>query len=237
MTSPTPHRLPLILLLLLNAAMFSTMIALGGDVAFVVAMIWAECLVIGIYAIPKTLIVAARTQPTQRAAAVVGAILVSVIGLGVLTAAVVLLNEGTQMMARKVSGGSHYYGVLVPGMFDPAPWQSWALIGAMAVSHGASFALNFLGRREYAGMQLIAPWKWAYVRMGCLILAIALGIAVAGGIAALLRDHVPDPDGFWVAVGFGFLLLLLRIVADVGSHLLEHGQTLLSKWRLILRQM
>ena len=40
--------------------------------------------------------------------------MLSIVSLGALVAVVVLLNEGTQMMAREVSAGSQYYGVLVP---------------------------------------------------------------------------------------------------------------------------
>ncbi|MDJ0975920.1 MAG: DUF6498-containing protein [Planctomycetota bacterium] len=232
-----PHRLPLVLLLLLNAGIFIAMMTLGGDVAFVIAMIWAECLVIGLYAIPKTLIVAASGDARKRARRAVAGAVLSIVSLGALVAVVVLLNEGTQMMAREVSAGSQYYGVLVPDMFEPAPWQAWMLIGAMAVSHGSSFVLNFLGRREYETMTLFDPWKWAFVRMIALILAIALGMVLLAGIAKLFRGHVADPDRWWLTVGLGLLLLILRLAADVSSHLLEHGQRLLSRWRLLLRQM
>jgi hypothetical protein len=79
---------------------------------------------------------------------------------------------------------------------------------ALAISHGISFWFNYLGRGEYrrtsAAAQMFAP----YGRLMVLHITIILGgmaIALTGAPAAALA-----------------ILVVLKIVMDVGFHLAEH---------------
>ena len=79
----------------------------------------------------------------------------------------------------------------------------------LAISHGASFVINFLGRHEYRKVtpqeQAMAP----YTRLVILHLAI-----VFGGIVSL---SIGSP------VGAVIVLVLLKTVVDLRLHLREHA--------------
>ncbi|MBA2381217.1 MAG: hypothetical protein H0V73_03820 [Chloroflexi bacterium] len=79
----------------------------------------------------------------------------------------------------------------------------------LAISHGASFVVNYLGRREYLKVtparQMFAP----YSRLVVLHLTILFG--------AFLGIVLGSP------VGLLIVLVLLKIALDLGLHIREHG--------------
>lgn len=85
---------------------------------------------------------------------------------------------------------------------------AWGALG-LAISHTASFVVNFLGRREYlhvtAARQMFAP----YGRLVILHLTILLG--------AFLSLAIGSP------VGAVVVLVLLKTGLDLGLHVREHG--------------
>ena len=90
---------------------------------------------------------------------------------------------------------------------------------ALAISHGISFWFNYLGRGEYrrtsAAAQMFAP----YGRLMVLHITIILGgmaIALTGAPAAALA-----------------ILVVLKIVMDVGFHLAEHRKRSLAPETLV----
>jgi hypothetical protein len=85
---------------------------------------------------------------------------------------------------------------------------AWGAIG-LAISHGASFVVNYLGRREYlrvsAGRQMFAP----YGRLVILHMAIILG--------AFVSITIGSPIGALI------VLVVLKTIVDLTLHLREHG--------------
>jgi hypothetical protein len=87
----------------------------------------------------------------------------------------------------------------------------WAALG-LAISHGVSFVVNFVGRREYlrvtTAQQMFAP----YGRLVILHVTIILG--------AILSLSIGSPVGAIV------VLVILKTVVDLGFHLREHGRAI-----------
>ena len=85
---------------------------------------------------------------------------------------------------------------------------AWGALG-LAISHGASFVVNYLGRREYLrvspGRQMFAP----YGRLVILHLAIILGAFVSLTIGS--------------PIGALIVLVILKTIVDLTLHLREHG--------------
>ena len=95
---------------------------------------------------------------------------------------------------------------------QPGPnWDAirWAALG-LAISHAASFFLNYVGRREYltatVGGQFVAP----YARVVVLHVSIILGAFVSSALG--------NPIGALV------VLVVLKTVIDVALHLREHAR-------------
>jgi len=81
----------------------------------------------------------------------------------------------------------------------------------MIVSHGVSFVRNFLLRREYLHQNVLGVIVWPYARMFlvCVVLAAGLvAVAVAPGLAE--------------ATTFTVVIILVKLAADVATHLFEH---------------
>ena len=85
---------------------------------------------------------------------------------------------------------------------------AWGALG-LAISHGASLVVNYLGRREYlrvsAGRQMFAP----YGRLVILHMAIILGAFVSLTIGS--------------PIGALIVLVILKTIVDLTLHLREHG--------------
>jgi hypothetical protein len=94
------------------------------------------------------------------------------------------------------------------GVFAPL----WPALLALFLSHGVSFALNFLGRAEHRGMKLAALMASPYKRVVLMQLTLIFG----GWMALLLHDARPALA----------LLIALKIVADVHAHRRERALSL-----------
>ena len=94
--------------------------------------------------------------------------------------------------------------------FGDVVWSNvWLAAGALFLSHGASFFLNYLGKREYltasAAKQMFAP----YGRVVMLHLTIIFG--------AFLIAFLGAP------IGALLVLVVVKTVLDLSLHLREHG--------------
>jgi hypothetical protein len=94
----------------------------------------------------------------------------------------------------------------------PAVWTS---IGFLLVSHGVSFLLNFLLRREYKKAKLIHLLFWPVARAAAMILVIAVGLVVARVQPMLGRS-----------TAFALTILLVKLAADLAAHQFEHRRVL-----------
>ncbi|MDP2684019.1 MAG: DUF6498-containing protein [bacterium] len=106
------------------------------------------------------------------------------------------------------------HGVFVYNMFSPSfvslKWVFVAFISLM-ISHGISHFKNFIGNKEYLytspDKQMMAPYK----RVVVMHLTI-----IAGGFFITTLDE---------PVGALIILILLKIIVDLLSHLVEHKKT------------
>jgi hypothetical protein len=92
------------------------------------------------------------------------------------------------------------------GLFIPL----WPALAAFFVSHGVSFAVNFIGRREYAGTTVAAVTSAPYKR----IILMQFTIIIGGWIVMALDNPVPAL----------VLLVLLKIAVDLPAHREEHSK-------------
>jgi hypothetical protein len=121
------------------------------------------------------------------------------------------------------------YGIFVRGLQSgPADWGTLEGIAelfqpllpvllALAVSHGVSFGMNFIRRREYVGesMQtlMIAPYNR--------IIIMHVTLIVGGGLVLMLETPLPALA----------LLVLLKTALDARFHRREHLKAQLSPQR------
>jgi hypothetical protein len=94
--------------------------------------------------------------------------------------------------------------------FGEVVWSNvWLAAGALFLSHGASFFLNYLGKREYlttsAARQMFAP----YGRVVMLHVTIIFGAFIIAFLGA--------------PIGALLVLVVLKTAFDLGLHLREHG--------------
>ena len=105
------------------------------------------------------------------------------------------------------TGGGLEPGVraALTGLFMPL----WPALAALFVSHGVSFAVNFLGQREYTGATVQHLMTAPYKR----IIVMHLTIIFGGWLTMLLKTPAPALA----------LLILLKIAADLRAHTREHA--------------
>jgi hypothetical protein len=84
--------------------------------------------------------------------------------------------------------------------------------GALCLSHGVSLVRNFLMGREYDRLNIGGLVFLPYARMLLVGLVLLLGIAVARLLPGLGGE-----------TAFAVAMVLLKLIADVASHTMEHG--------------
>jgi hypothetical protein len=96
------------------------------------------------------------------------------------------------------------------GLTAAGPGVAVAL-GALTLSHGASFVRNFVMRREYAHLSLFGLVFWPYLRLSLVVMVLAFGLIVAR---------------VWQGLGsvttFAAAMVLAKLAADLVTHILEH---------------
>lgn len=83
--------------------------------------------------------------------------------------------------------------------------------GVLGLSHGISFARNFLAGREYDRIDVVTLAFWPYVRMSLVAVTLLVGLAIAGLLPVVGRH-----------AGFAGVMVLLKLGVDAISHLFEH---------------
>jgi hypothetical protein len=108
----------------------------------------------------------------------------------------------------RLDGGS---GTSIPRALSAAGPGLLLAIGALCLSHGVSFVRNFLGGREYDRLNIASLVFWPYARMALVGMVLLAGIAAASLMPALAPE-----------TAFAVVMVLLKLLADVVSHTLEH---------------
>ncbi|HEX5823731.1 MAG TPA: DUF6498-containing protein [Candidatus Limnocylindrales bacterium] len=208
----------------------------GWNVATLLVLYWVENGIVGILNVPKMLLARGQPDPSEGELRINGRVSTSRAGMVVfflihygifwvvhgvfvfsLSAFAALTGGGSGAGAIQPVGPDGFGGVF-PGPIDTAVTAgargpdlsavAWGALG-LAISHGASFVINFLGRREYlrisAGRQMFAP----YGRLVILHMAILLGAFVSLTIGS--------------PIGALIVLVVLKTIVDLTLHLREHG--------------
>jgi H+/Cl- antiporter ClcA len=85
-------------------------------------------------------------------------------------------------------------------------------VAVLFISHGISFVMNYLVRREYENTNLLVLTFWPYVRMSLVVMALAAGLVLAALIPALDTSAT-----------FGVAVVLVKTAADLVMHQIEHA--------------
>lgn len=178
---------------------------------------WAETVVIGLFAIPKLLIVAifgdriddleGARRAGKRAAAVA---VMLVFGAAAFALLVMLLQLAIVVLPSSLARADRLAGLVVPRGPRTGNVRLEAAVIALALSHGASFVVNFIGGREFRGGSLLTLVLQPFRRTVAIAAVIALGLAVAFTLPGLSRST-------W----FALATVALKIWADLHAHLAE----------------
>jgi hypothetical protein len=227
-----------VLLVAFNLIPLAGVLLWGWNVATLLVLYWVENGIVGLLNVPKMLVASGLDEPASRVVAVrrIGPVTVARSGMTTKAALVpfFLVHYGIFWFVHGVfvftlplfiGVGSHGFGpdLLAPGLggstsyglIEQAPSigpnlsaVAWGAVG-LAISHTASFLVNFVGRGEYsrvsAARQMVAP----YGRLVILHLTILFGAFVSLAIGS--------------PIGAIVVLVLLKTTVDVAFHVREHG--------------
>jgi hypothetical protein len=205
---------------------------LRWNVMTILVLYWVENGIVGLLNVPKMLLAAAPDEPATRSVDVRGLEPVTVPrGSPVAKAALVsffLVHYGIFWLVHGVFvfalpmfagiGGFTDFRTLPDGtvqFYDSTvadPNWSAVAFGAvgLAISHGTSFVVNFLGRREYLRVTIARQMFAPYGRLVILHLTILFGAFVSLTIGS--------------PIGAVIVLVLLKTGLDLWLHLREHGR-------------
>ena len=182
---------PLLSLVLANLIPVSGILLLDWNLFSVLFYYWLESAVVGAYNIPKMLMI----NPAPRAGAAVTSHKTSGI--------VFYLVHYSAFMA------GHLFALYA--LFDPVPIPVTTVVMGivpLGISHGISFVVNYVGRREYErvsiSQQMVAPYRR--------IVVMHIAVILCGFLLGLLL-----PPQVVLAA-----LILLKIAIDVAAHVWEH---------------
>jgi len=208
----------------------------GWNVATLLVLYWVENGIVGILNVPKMLLARGPVGPGEGELRINGRVSTSNAGQVVfflIHYGIFWVVHGVFVFSLTAfaafTGQGFGDGAIQPGVSDgfggvfPGPGEAtssagvrgpdmtavaWGALG-LAISHGASFVVNYLGRREYlhvsAGRQMFAP----YGRLVILHMAIILGAFVSLTIGS--------------PIGALIVLVILKTIVDLTLHLREHG--------------
>jgi hypothetical protein len=199
----------LYILILVNLVPVFGVLFLHWSLFSVMFFYWLESVVVGLYNIPKLLMARETTNngnkkmhPTSQAKgrlAVVGFFLV---------------HYGLFMLG---------HGVFVFALFGPPDLSVQTILigfGSLAVSHGVSFFLNYIGHKEYektsVAQQMFAPYRR--------VIVMHVTIIVGGFVVSLFGAPV-------LALVF---MMFLKIAIDAAAHVSEHKRlgTILTRLKI-----
>jgi len=174
-------------------------LAFGWELAHVMLLYWAESAVIGFYTALKLCAVA------KLMAAAVVPFFVGHFG-GFMAAHFVFLYG---FFLRGFASGPADFGALegLVEVFAPL----WPALAALFVSHGISFALNYVRRREYESETTATLMMAPYRRIIVMHVTLILG----GGLVMVLDTPAPALA----------LLVVLKILTDLRAHRREHRKS------------
>ncbi|MCC6472211.1 MAG: hypothetical protein IT514_00555 [Burkholderiales bacterium] len=184
-----------LVLIAANVVPMAGVLFLGWNIGDVLLLYWGECVVTGLYTLLKIGVVA------RLRILLLGPFLLIHYGFFMLFClGLILLTE-------------HEVNKLVTGSYQPQDYAglAWSLSPALVAflaSHGVSFRINFLGRREYLGRDTESLARELYRRA-----APVMGMALLAGVIVSMFGRS------------GPLLLAvvaIKLAVDLAAHLGEH---------------
>jgi hypothetical protein len=199
---PTPEDLSLrspsaLALLGTNLIPLAGILVLGWSLGEVMVLFWAENAVIGFYNLLKMAVIG------RWAVLVAGPFFVG--HYGGFMAGHFLFVYFLFVRGIETAGAGPGVQTALTDLFVPL----WPALLAMFVSHGISFATNFIGRREFVGRKVQDQMAEPYKR----IIVMHLTIIFGGWLIMLLRSPLPAL----------ILLIALKTAVDLRAHRREHG--------------
>lgn len=201
-------RMPSVLVLVaVNLAPLYGVLAAGWDAFPMLFLFWAEGVVIGVFHVLRMLVVQAGSAAMWvQKLFLIPFFLVHYGGFAA--------GHGIFLIALF---GREAYPQGAQGEGDPRlmlqvirDYRLAIPIGLYALSHGVSFAVNFLGKGEYRGMNIPQMFMAPYARV------IVMHLTLIGSAFLMTR---------WGAPAAGMVALVaLKTVLDVGAHLRERGR-------------
>jgi len=189
-----------IALVLANLLPLAGVVFHGWDVALVVVLYWAESAIVAFYTVLKIVVVGKLGA--------VFAVPFFIGHFGAFMAAHFLLIYGFVVRGPEARGPDPGVKTALLEIFGPL----WPALAALFVSHAVSFAVNFIGRREFVGDTVSGLMTAPYRR----IIAMQLALIFGGWMVLALKS----PAAVLV------LLVVLKIALDVRTHRKEHAGAL-----------
>ena len=189
------RRLPMTSMLALVAANMLPLLGvlLGGwTLAEMMVLFWAESAVIGFYNLFKIAVVAKWWAPFP-------ALFFTGHFGGFMSLHFLFIYE---IFVRGM--GAEYPAPGVVDALTPLLTHLWPALLALFVSHGVSFAMNFIARGEYKRAKVASLMSAPYVR----IVVMQFTIIFGGWVVMLLQNPLPAL----------VLLIVLKVIADLHAH-------------------
>jgi hypothetical protein len=218
-TSLAWTRLPATALITANLVVAAITLFRGWGYYEIIIVYWCEAMIIGGYNMARMVMVGLAGAPFGRW-----------IDAGNLPTRLFLLMMVLGFFVVKFGGFALATGLLVAAVpaflgeaHDAGTSEIWHGLRAVAggvvipvavlfISHGVSFVMNYLVRREYENTNLVVLLFWPYVRMSLVVTALAAGL-----VAAKLFPALDTSTAFGVAV------VLVKTAADLLMHQIEHA--------------
>ncbi|MEO8443166.1 MAG: DUF6498-containing protein [Betaproteobacteria bacterium] len=212
-------RLPATALIAANLVVAAVTLIRGWGFYEIIIVYWCEAMIIGGYNMARMVMVGLAGEPLGK-----------IIDAGNLPTRLFLLVIALGFFAAKFGGFALATGLLVAAVpaflgqaHDAGAREIWhglrAVAGGVAIavivlfiSHGISFVMNYLVRREYENTNLLVLMFWPYVRMSLVVTALAAGLVAAKLIPALDTS-----------TAFGVVIVLVKMAADLLLHQIEHA--------------
>jgi hypothetical protein len=213
------RRLPTVALIAANLVVAALALSRAWGFYEIIIVYWCEALIIGAFNMARMVVVGlvgkpfgdaidAGNPPTR------GFLLAAALVFFVVKFGGFAFGLGFLIMAVPAFLG-HVHGTETRGI-----WRGLQAVGggvgmaivALLISHGMSFVMNFMARREYRNTNLLVLLFWPYARMSLVMVALAAGL-VAAALVPALDTSVP----------FGVAVVLVKLAADLVMHRIEHA--------------
>lgn len=201
-----------------NLAIALLVVLRGWGYYEVILVYWLEALVVGVFTVARMAVVATLGAPLGTwidASAPLTRIFLLVFGVGFFVVKYGAFAIGMGLLVVMVPaflGTAEGTGVL--RALSSVGATALLAAGVLVVSHGISFAVNFVAGREYERTNLLYLMIHPYVRMWLVMVTLAAGLVAAHFLPAL-----------GVSAAFGVTVVLLKTGADLIAHRVEHAAT------------